>query len=97
MKIFIRKILHPQLFFCKRPPGFRRKHGLQLSAQHMAHQILVGQVLILQNGNHHPVAHDCNSVGDLENLIQPVGNVNNRDTFLLYLADHPEQDIHLVV
>ena len=44
-----------------------------------------------------PVAHHHGVVADGRELIQLVGDVGNRDTILLELANHPEQHFHLMV
>ena len=74
-----------------------RVHLVHLVAEHVADELLLRQALVAQDGYELTVPHHGDPVADLEDLLQPVRNVDHRNVQLLELLDDAEKDLHLTV
>jgi hypothetical protein len=81
-----------------RPPACaqRREIILDLAAHHQADEPVLGQLPGGMRAHHPAVLEHRDPIGDLEDLLQHVGNVDDRDPALLR-ADDAEQPAQFLV
>ena len=74
-----------------------REHIGHFAADHERNQLILRQILGTVGGNVFAVAVDGDVIGNTENLIHLVGDVNNGDVLRLQLGDDAEQVLNLRV
>ena len=73
------------------------KDRRQLAADHHADQVAARHLVHAPGPDQHAVAQGRHAIGDLRQLFEAVGNVDDADAVRLQVADDPEEPVDLLV
>ncbi len=77
--------------------GHFRIQGLEIAPDHHADQLAARDLLGYQRPHHLPIPHHGDPVDDLEDLTQPMRDVDHGHVVLAQAPDHAEQVFHLAI
>ena len=91
-----REAAYPQNHGARLRAAWRERLG-EVSPDHHPHEVVPRDLRDPAAAHQLPVLEDRHSVGDLENLVQPMGDVDDGNPLLLQVPNDPEQVLQLVL